>query len=158
MKEGIFHSLIVIILLLLLSIPIPISIVVTASQADFIKTDYLPLLTEFEYFTESSISKFNDFIALIASFAIAIHDQDYQLAKEKDYASLLAEFIYSLTDPNTITTIAETTSMHIASDFNAKEQESITAIRYSLLDISISVDTVVVKEGEVEKGDNNQWN
>jgi hypothetical protein len=47
--------------------------------------------------------------------------------------------------------------MHIASDFNAEEQESITAIRYSLLDISISVDTVVVKEGEVEKGDNNQW-
>jgi hypothetical protein len=157
MKEGIFHSLIVIILLLLLSIPIPISIVVTASQADLIKTDYLPLLTEFEYFTESSISKFNDFIALIASFAIAIHEQDYQLAKYRDYASLLAELIYSLTDPNTITTIAKTTSMHIASDFNVQEQESITAIRYSLLDISISVDTVVVKEGEVEKGDNNQW-
>jgi len=153
-KEGIFHSLIVIILLLLLSIPIPIAIVVTASQADFIKTDYLPLLTEFEYFTESSISKFNDFIALIASFAIVIHDQDYQLAKEKDYASLLAEFIYSLTDPNIITTIAETTSMHIASDFNAQEQEvSITAIRYSLLDISISIDAVVVGGG-----DNSQWN
>jgi hypothetical protein len=159
MKEGIFHSLIVtILLLLLLSIPIPI-VIVTASQADFIKTDYLPLLTEFEYFTESSISKFNDFIALIASFAIAIHEQDYQLAKYRDYASLLTEFIYSLTDPNTITTIAKTTtSMHIASDFNVQEQESITAIRYSLLDISISVDTVVVKEGEVEKGDNNQWN
>jgi len=158
MKEGIFHSLIVtILLLLLLSIPIPIAIVVTASQADFIKTDYLPLLTEFEYFTESSISKFNDFIALIASFAIVIHDQDYQLAKYRDYASLLAEFIYSLTDPNTITTIAKTTSMHIASDFNVQEQESITAIRYSLLDISVSVDTVVVKEGEVG-GDNNQWN
>jgi hypothetical protein len=154
MKEGIFHSLIVIILLLLLlSIPIPIAIVVTASQADLIKTDYLPLLTEFEYFTESSISKFNDFITLIASFVIVIHDQDYQLAKEKDYASLLAEFIYSLTDPNTITTIAETTSMHIASDFNAKEQESITAIRYSLLDISISVDVSII-----EKGDNSQWN
>jgi hypothetical protein len=149
MKEGIFHSLIVIILLLLLSIPIPI-VIVTASQADLIKTDYLPLLAEFEYFTESSISKFNDFIALIASFAIVIHEQDYQLAKEKeDYASLLAEFIYSLTDPNIITTIAETTSMHIASDFNAQEQESITAIRYSLLDISISVDAVVVVgEGE----------
>jgi hypothetical protein len=153
MKKGIFHSLIVTILLLF-----PIAIVVTASQADLIKTDFLPLLVKFEYFTESSISKFNDFIALIASFAIAIHDQDYQLAKEKDYASLLAEFIYSLTDPNTITTIAKTTtSMHIASDFNAEEQESITTIRYSLLDISISVDTVVVKEGEVEKGDNNQW-
>jgi hypothetical protein len=147
MKEGIFHSLIVIILLLF-----PIAIVVTASQADFIKTDYLPLLTEFEYFTESSISKFNDFIALIASFAIVIHDQDYQLAKYRDYASLLAEFIYSLTDPNTITTIAKTTSMHIASDFNVQEQESITANRYSLLDISISVDAVV------EGGDNNQWN
>jgi hypothetical protein len=153
MKEGIFHSLIVIILLLLLlSIPISISIVI-ASQADLIKTDYLSLLTEFEYFTESSISKFNDFITLIASFVIVIHDQDYQLAKEKDYASLLAEFIYSLTDPNTITTIAETTSMHIASDFNAKEQESITAIRYSLLDISISVDVSII-----EKGDNSQWN
>jgi hypothetical protein len=151
-KEGIFHSLIVIILLLLLSIPIPIAIVVTASQADFIKTDYLPLLAEFEYFTESSISKFNDFIALIASFAIVIHDQDYQLAKEKDYASLLAEFIYSLTDPNIITTIAETTSMHIASDFNAEEQESITTIRYSLLDISVSVDVSII-----EKGDNSQW-
>jgi hypothetical protein len=147
MKEGIFHSLIVTILLLF-----PIAIVVIASQADFIKTDYLPLLTEFEYFTESSISKFNDFIALIASFAIAIHDQDYQLAKEKDYASLLAEFIYSLTDPNTITTIAKTTSMHIASDFNVQEQESITVIRYSLLDISISVDVSII-----EKGDNNQW-
>ena len=152
MKEGIFHSLIVTILLLF-----PISIVVTASQADFIKTDYLPLLAEFEYFTESSISKFNDFIALIASFAIAIHYQDYQLAKEKDYASLLAEFIYSLTDPNTIITIAKTTSMHIASDFNVQEQESITAIRYSLLDISISVDAVVVKEGEEVGGDNSQW-
>jgi hypothetical protein len=148
MKEGIFHSLIVIIILLF-----PIAIVVTASQADFIKTDYLPLLVKFEYFTESSISKFNDFIALIASFAIAIHDQDYQLAKEKDYASLLAEFIYSLTDPNTITTIAKTTtSMHIASDFNVQEQKSITAIRYSLLDISISVDVSII-----EKGDNNQW-
>jgi hypothetical protein len=154
MKEGIFYSLIVtILLLLLLLIPIPISIVVTASQADLIKTDYLPLLTEFEYFTESSISKFNDFIALIASFAIAIHDQDYQLAKYRDYSSLLAEFIYSLTDPNTITTIAKTTSMHIASDFNAEEQESITAIRYSLLDISISVDVSII-----EKGDNSQWN
>jgi hypothetical protein len=152
MKEGIFHSLIVIILLLLLSIPIPIAIVVTASQADLIKTDYLPLLAEFEYFTESSISKFNDFIALIASFVIVIHDQDYQLAKYRDYVSLLAEFIYSLTDPNTITTIARTTSMHIASDFNAKEQESITAIRYSLLDISISVDVSII-----EKGDNSQW-
>jgi hypothetical protein len=154
MKEGIFYSLIVtILLLLLLLIPIPISIVVTASQADLIKTDYLPLLTEFEYFTESSISKFNDFIALIASFAIAIHDQDYQLAKYRDYSSLLAEFIYSLTDPNTITTIAKTTSMHIASDFNVQEQESITAIRYSLLDISISVDVSII-----EKGDNSQWN
>jgi hypothetical protein len=154
MKEGIFHSLIVtILLLLLLLIPIPISIVVTASQADLIKTDYLPLLTEFEYFTESSISKFNDFIALIASFAIVIHDQDYQLAKYRDYSSLLAEFIYSLTDPNTITTIAKTTSMHIASDFNVQEQESITAIRYSLLDISISVDVSII-----EKGDNSQWN
>ena len=153
MKEGIFHSLIVTILLLLLSIPIPIAIVVIASQADFIKTDFLPLLTEFEYFTESSISKFNDFIALIASFAIAIHDQDYQLAKYRDYSSLLAEFIYSLTDPNTITTIAKTTSMHIASDFNVQEQESITAIRYSLLDISISVDVSII-----EKGDNSQWN
>jgi hypothetical protein len=152
MKEGIFHSLIVTILLLF-----PIAIVVTASQADLIKTDFLPLLTEFEYFTESSISKFNDFIALIASFAIAIHDQDYQLAKYRDYTSLLTEFIYSLTDPNTITTIAKTTSMHIVSDFNVQEQESITAIRYSLLDISVSVDTVVVKEGEVEKGDNSQW-
>jgi len=155
MKEGIFHSLIVtILLLLLLSIPIPIAIVVTASQADFIKTDFLPLLTEFEYFTESSISKFNDFIALIASFAIVIHDQDYQLAKYRDYSSLLAEFIYSLTDPNTITTIAKTTSMHIASDFSIREQESITAIRYSLLDISISVDVSIIEEG----GDNNQWN
>jgi hypothetical protein len=144
MKEGIFHSLIVTILLLF-----PIAIVVIASQADFIKTDFLPLLTEFEYFTESSISKFNDFITLIASFVIVIHDQDYQLAKYRDYASLLAEFIYSLTDPNTITTIAKTTSMHIASDFNAQEQESITAIRYSLLNISISVDAVVVVgEGE----------
>jgi hypothetical protein len=152
MKEGIFYSLIVIILLLLLSIPIPVAIVVTASQADLIKTDFLPLLAEFEYFTESSISKFNDFIALIASFAIVIHEQDYQLAKEKDYASLLAEFIYSLTDPNTITTIAKTTSMHIASDFNTQEQESITAIRYSLLDISISVDVSII-----EKGDNSQW-
>ena len=152
MKEGIFHSLIVIILLLF-----PIAIVVTASQANFIKTDYLPLLTEFEYFTESSISKFNDFIALITSFAIAIHDQDYQLAKYRDYASLLAEFIYSLTDPNTITTIAKTTSMHIASDFNAQEQESITAIRYSLLDISISVDVSIIK-GEEVGGDNSQWN
>jgi hypothetical protein len=153
MKEGIFHSLIVIILLLLLSIPILIAIAVTASQADFIKTDYLPLLTEFEYFTESSISKFNDFIALITSFAIVIHEQDYQLAKYRDYSSLLAEFIYSLTDPNTITTIAKTTSMHIASDFNVQEQESITAIRYSLLNISISVDVSII-----EKGDNSQWN
>jgi hypothetical protein len=154
MKEGIFHSLIVIILLLLLllSIPIPIVIVI-ASQADLIKTDYLSLLAEFEYFTESSISKFNDFIALIASFVIVIHEQDYQLAKEKDYASLLAEFIYSLTDPNTITTIAKTTSMHIASDFNMQEQESITAIRYSLLGISINVDVSII-----EKGDNSQWN
>jgi hypothetical protein len=153
MKEGIFHSLIVtILLLLLLSIPIPIVIVI-ASQADFIKTDYLPLLAEFEYFTESSISKFNDFIALIASFAIAIHDQDYQLAKYRDYASLLAEFIYSLTDPNTITTIAKTTSMHIASDFSMRERVSITAIRYSLLNISISVDVSII-----EKGDNSQWN
>jgi hypothetical protein len=151
MKKGIFHSLIVTILLLF-----PIAIIVTASQADLIKTDFLPLLVKFEYFTESSISKFNDFIALIASFAIAIHDQDYQLAKEKDYASLLAEFIYSLTDPNTITTIAKTTSMHIASDFNAEEQESITAIRYSLLDISISVDVSIIK-GEEVGGDNNQW-
>jgi hypothetical protein len=154
MKEGIFHSLIVImlLLLLLLSIPIPIVIVI-ASQADLIKTDYLSLLAEFEYFTESSISKFNDFIALIASFVIVIHEQDYQLAKEKDYASLLAEFIYSLTDPNTITTIAKTTSMHIASDFNMQEQESITAIRYSLLGISINVDVSII-----EKGDNSQWN
>ena len=154
MKEGIFHSLIVIILLLLLllSILIPIVIVI-ASQADLIKTDYLSLLAEFEYFTESSISKFNDFIALIASFVIVIHEQDYQLAKEKDYASLLAEFIYSLTDPNTITTIAKTTSMHIASDFNMQEQESITAIRYSLLGISINVDVSII-----EKGDNSQWN
>jgi hypothetical protein len=151
MKEGIFHSLIVTILLLF-----PIAIVVTASQADLIKTDFLPLLVKFEYFTESSISKFNDFIALIASFAIAIHDQDYQLAKYRDYASLLAEFIYSLTDPNTITTIAKTTSMHIASDFNAEEQESITAIRYSLLDISVSVDVSIIK-GEEVGGDNNQW-
>jgi hypothetical protein len=42
--------------------------------------------------------------------------------------------------------------MHIASDFSIREQESITAIRYSLLDISISVDVSII-----EKGDNSQW-
>jgi hypothetical protein len=142
------------ILLIIILITLP---TVIAHKADLTEHDYISILAEFRYAIESSITRFNDFITLVASFAIAIHDQDYQLAKYRDYASLLAEFIYSLTDPNTITTIAKTTSMHIASDFNAEEQESITAIRYSLLDISISVDTVVVKEGEVEKGDNNQW-
>jgi hypothetical protein len=142
------------ILLIIILVTLP---TVIAHKADLTEHDYISILAEFRYAIESSITRFNDFITLVASFAIAIHDQDYQLAKYRDYASLLAEFIYSLTDPNTITTIAKTTSMHIASDFNAEEQESITAIRYSLLDISISVDTVVVKEGEVEKGDNNQW-
>jgi hypothetical protein len=142
------------ILLIIILITLP---TVIAHKADLTEHDYISILAEFRYAIESSITRFNDFITLVASFAIAIHDQDYQLAKYRDYASLLAEFIYSLTDPNTITTIAKTTSMHIASDFNTEEQESITAIRYSLLDISISVDTVVVKEGEVEKGDNNQW-
>jgi hypothetical protein len=143
------------ILLIIILVTLP---TVIAHKADLTEHDYLSILAEFKYAVESSITRFNDFITLVASFIITVHDQDYQLAKYRDYASsLLAEFIYSLTDPNTITTIAKTTSMHIASDFNAEEQESITAIRYSLLDISISVDTVVVKEGEEVGGDNNQW-
>jgi hypothetical protein len=142
------------ILLIIILVTLP---TVIAHKADLTEHDYISILAEFRYAIESSITRFNDFITLVASFIITVHDQDYQLAKYRDYASLLAEFIYSLTDPNTITTIAKTTSMHIASDFNAQEQESITAIRYSLLDISVSVDTVVVKEGEEVGGDNNQW-
>jgi|GEM_PF-2097310 len=140
------------ILLLVLITTIP-TIITYAYEADIIKYDYLSVLVAFEYVIESSIARFNDFIALVASFIITVHDQDYQLAKYRDYASLLAEFIYSLTDPNIITTIARTTSMHIISDFSVREQEvSITAIRYSLLDISISVDVSII-----EKGDNSQW-
>jgi hypothetical protein len=138
------------ILLIIILITLP---TVIAHKADLTEHDYISILAEFRYAIESSITRFNDFITLVASFAIAIHDQDYQLAKYRDYASLLAEFIYSLTDPNTITTIAKTTSMHIASDFSMRERVSITAIRYSLLNISISVDVSII-----EKGDNSQWN
>jgi len=137
------------ILLIIILVTLP---TVIAHKADLTEHDYISILAEFRYAIESSTTRFNDFITLVASFIITVHDQDYQLAKEKDYASLLAEFIYSLTDPNTITTIAKTTSMHIASDFNVQEQESITAIRYSLLDISINVDVSII-----EKGDNSQW-
>jgi hypothetical protein len=137
------------ILLIIILVTLP---TVIAHKADLTEHDYISILAEFRYAIESSITRFNDFITLVASFIITVHYQDYQLAKYRDYASLLAEFIYSLTDPNTITTIAKTTSMHIASDFSIREQESITAIRYSLLDISISVDVSII-----EKGDNSQW-
>jgi hypothetical protein len=137
------------ILLIIILVTLP---TVIAHKADLTEHDYISILAEFRYAIESSITRLNDFITLVASFIITVHDQDYQLAKYRDYASLLAEFIYSLTDPNTITTIAKTTSMHIASDFSIREQESITAIRYSLLDISISVDVSII-----EKGDNSQW-
>jgi|FaiFalFF_MnMetaG_3_1042247.scaffolds.fasta_scaffold09822_4 hypothetical protein len=135
------------ILLIIILVTLP---TVIAYRADLTEHDYLSILAEFKYAVESSIARFNDFIALVASFIIIVHNQDYQLAKENDYASLIAEFIYSISDPSIATVVPSTSNMSIVNDMDIQKQESIYTDRYSLLNIQFNANISIeqVQEGD----------
>ena len=128
--------LILIPMLILLIIPT----VIYAITEGNIVNDYIHIIAEFKYAIKSSIAKFNDFIALVASFIITVHNQDYQLKIENDYASLIAEFIYSMTDPITLTLTTHTSNMNITSDMIIQKQKSITVAKHTDMKIQFNID------------------
>ena len=136
-----------IILLTILTATVTTTIAYTvALEADMINhtyNTYIPIITEFNYIIESSITKFKDYLGLIATFIITIHSEDYQLRKENDYVTLLAEIVYYTHDPTAFNLTTQNSNIDIASNMMIQRQESITINRYTLLSIQFVVNVYI---------------
>mgnify|MGYP001107479906 CR=1 FL=1 len=138
-------------LIILLTISVVTTIAYTTTlEAGMINHTYIPIVTEFHYIIESSITRFKDHLGLITIFIITIYSEDYQLSKENDYTILLAEFVYFMHNPATIITTLNS-NMNITSNMMIQKQDSITITEYTDMNVQFNVDLNVSIEDD---GDN----
>ena len=136
-------KLIILLTILTATVTTTIAYTVEADMINHTYNTYIPIITEFNYIIESSITKFKDYLGLIATFIITIHSEDYQLRKENDYVTLLTEIVYYMHDPTAFNLTTQNSNIDIASNMMIQRQESITINRYTLLSIQFVVNVYI---------------